>query len=141
MQQQRLHQTSSAFGASAAKYMSSSITLPQGKWFVYLGLLVRGATAANTRYAARFTFSSSQSSNTISGFSFINNNRYILNQTVNGSAGAYEYGLFANGIVRVDVTSPSVTLYLWDENTRNFGATSISVGNNGENYLFAIRGN
>jgi len=129
------------FGAAADKYMGAQITLTEGKWFIFLGLLVNGATAANTRYAARFSLSSSQTTNVTTGFSFINNNRFILTQASNGSAGAMTYGMFANGIVRVDVTSPSLTLYLWDVNTRGFGTvnSTLLVTSNGENYLFAIK--
>ncbi|WP_428229032.1 hypothetical protein [Flavobacterium sp.] len=136
---------STPFGTAATggdKYMNSYIDLPQGKWFVYMGFLVNGATAANTKYAGRLTFSTSTTSGTeTTGFDFINGNRYIFTQTSNGSAGATTYGLFCSGIVRVDVTSTTTKrLYVWDANSRNFGTTTgVSLGAYGENYLFAIR--
>lgn len=126
------------YGTTADKYMNAYIDLPQGKWFVFLGFLVNGATAANTKYASRLTVSSTTTAVVTTGFTFINNNRFVLTQSSNGSAGADTYGLFSSGIVRVDVTNPQ-RLYVWDTNTRGFGNTSsISLGSNGENYIFAI---
>lgn len=131
-----------SYGAAADKYMNSYIDLTQGKWFVFLGLLVNGATGANTRYASRFTLSSSTSTIEQVGFSFINNNKYVLTQVSNGGAGAYQFGMFSSGIIRVEVTSASQRIFIWDENSRTYGSvTGLSIANNGENYLFAIRAN
>lgn len=84
--------------------MNAYIDLPQGKWFVFLGFLVNGATGANSRYASRFTLSNSTTAAQEVGFTFINGNKYVLSQISNGSAGAETYGLFSSGIVRVDVS-------------------------------------
>lgn len=123
------------------KYMNSYIELKPGKWFVYMGYLVNGATEADTRYATRLTLSSSDTVQQTNGFTFINNNRFVLAQISNGSAGAHNYGLFASGIVRVEVTTAQ-KLYVWDASTRLFGnITNVSLNSNGENYLFAIQAN
>lgn len=132
---------STPYGATADKYMNSYIDLIPGKWFVYLGFLVNGATSANTKYASRFTLSSSTTAVQQVGFTFINNNSFVLTQNSNGSAGATTYGMFSSGIVRVNVTA-ATRLYVWDVNTRGYGDTSnISLNSNGENYIFAIQAN
>lgn len=134
--------TSTPFGTTTDKYMNSYIDLPQGKWFVHLGYLVSGATTANTNYASRFTLSSSNTINQQTGFSFINGNSLVLTQISNGSSSAITYGMFSSGIIRVDVTSTTLRLYVWDANSRSYGSTATtSLGNNGENYLFAISAN
>lgn len=124
------------------KYMNSYIDLPRGRWFVYLGYLVTGATGANITYASRFSLSSSNTAFENVGFSFINNNSLVLTQVSNGSAGAVTYGMFSSGIIRVDVTAVNLRLYLWDLNSRGLGTvTGMSIGSNGENYIFALRAN
>lgn len=131
------------------KYMNGYITLPQGKWFVYLGFLVNGASGANTSYASRLSLSSSPTLVESKGFTFVNNNSSLLTQISNGiaevnTAQAYHlYGMFSSGIIRVDVSLPSVNLYLWNSNSVGFmldtDIGSMYLSNNTENYLFAIR--
>ncbi|MGV4415192.1 hypothetical protein [Chryseobacterium sp. T1] len=133
--------TNTTYGTQGDKYMNSYINLPVGKWFVFIGFLVNGATEANQRYASRFTLYSSSTTAQQTDFSYINNNRFVLTQVSNGSAGAYLYGMFSSGIIRVDVKKP-LTLYLWDVESRLHGNVSTTfIGNNGENYIFAIRAN
>jgi hypothetical protein len=130
------------YGTSSDKYMNAFIDLPQGKWFVFLGFLVNGASGANSRYASRFTLSSSTTAIQEVGFTFINNNKFVLTQISNGPAGAGGFGMFSSGIIRVDVTANSQRLYVWDANSRGFGNTaSTSLNDNGENYIFAIKAN
>lgn len=143
------------FGANnttANKYMNASIVLPKGSWMVYLGFLVNKANTPNSYYAARFTLSSSTTAILESGYSYIAGNKYVLSTFSTGSKGASEFGFFASGVIRVKVTDPSVTLYLWDNNSRSMSNyrtdTSTNpdlvgivpnLGNNGENYIFAVR--
>lgn len=134
--------SSTPYGTTTDKYMNSYIDLPIGKWFVYLGYLVTGATGSNTNYASRLSLSSSQLTLQNIGFNFLNNNSLVLTQVSNGSAGAITYGMFSSGIIRVEVTAVNTRLYVWDSNSRGYGTvTGISIGSNGENYLFAARAN
>ena len=140
-----------AFGASnttANKYMGASIVLPKGNWMVYLGFLVNNANTANSYYAARFTLSSSTTALLASGYSFVSGNQYVLTAFSTGDKGASQYGFFASGVIRVKITDPSVTLYLWDNNSRSMSdyrtstggvGTVPNLGNNGENYIFAVK--
>ncbi|CAA7196680.1 hypothetical protein [Chryseobacterium potabilaquae] len=136
-------QTLTPYGTTDDKYMNSYIDLPTGKWFIFLGYLLHGATGANQRYASRFTFSSSSSSIETVGYNYIGGNKYVFNQTSNGGAGAHDYGMFTSGIIRVEVTSTSaVRLHVWDNGSRGSGETTgVSIGPNGEDYLFAIKAN
>ncbi|WP_228455539.1 hypothetical protein [Chryseobacterium potabilaquae] len=51
--------------------------------------------------------------------------------------------MFTSGIIRIEVTSSSsVRLYVWDNGSRIYGeVTGVTIGSNGENYLFAIKAN
>ncbi|MDQ1095264.1 MULTISPECIES: hypothetical protein [Chryseobacterium] len=130
------------YGTTADKYMNAYIDVPQGNWFVFIGLLVNGANAANTNYASRLTLSSSTTALEENNFSFISGNRFVLTQISNGSAGAVTFGMFSSGIVRVSVSASSVRLYVWDNASRSYGNTSsTSLNANGENYIFAIKAN
>ncbi|WP_147473883.1 hypothetical protein [Chryseobacterium nematophagum] len=130
--------------ASSNKYMNAYIDLTPGKWFVYLGFLVNGATAANTAYCSRFGFSDSD---TVfqdgPEYTYINSNKFVLTQTSNGPA-VNTFGLFSAGIIKVNVTT-SVRLYLWDASSRNYASNnatdSMFLTLNGENYLFGIKAN
>lgn len=137
--------TVTSFGTAADKYMNASITLPTGKWMVYLGFLVNGANAANSYYASRLTLSNSSTAIQTSGFSYIAGNRFVLTTFSTGDKGASTYGFFSSGIIRVDVTASSQTLYVWDNNSRgmsDYGTTTTPyLANNGENYIFAVRAN
>ncbi|RMZ60744.1 hypothetical protein D1632_01835 [Chryseobacterium nematophagum] len=142
---------------SNAKYMNGYIDLPTGKWFVYMGFLVNGATVANTYYCSRLALSSS---NTVlqdgPGYSYIDNNKFLFNQTSNGDAtneslhpgmaARYAFGMFTRGVIKVNVTSATpIRLYLWDANSREFAGSNatntMSLNLNGEDYLFAIKAN
>lgn len=137
-----------SYGISADKYMSANISLPIGKWFIFLGFLVHGADGPNLAYASRLTFSSSNTVDENKGFTFINDNSLIITQNSNGNtmsngktpSNKALFGMFSSGIIRVEATSP-VILYLWDKNTRFFtdNVGAISLGFNAENYLFAIK--
>lgn len=138
------------YGVTSDKYMSGNIVLPKGKWFVFLGFLVSGANGAGLSYASRLTLSSSSTVNETKGFAFINDNSIVLTQTSNGmqtyitEKESYRnpvYGMFASGIVRVEVTSDAATLYLWDLNSRAFTdhTDTIFLDLNSENYFFAIK--
>lgn len=142
--------TNTLFGTAADKYMNASITLPTGKWMIYLGFLINLANYPNSYYAARFTLSNSTTVNQNVGFSFIAGNKYVLSTFSTGDKGASMYGYFTSGIIRVDVTAPSVTLYVWDSNSRGMSNYKVSdtdpgttpfIGDNGENYIFAVRAN
>ncbi|WP_048506717.1 hypothetical protein [Chryseobacterium angstadtii] len=133
---------STPYGTTADKYMNAYIDLPQGRWFIFIGFLVNGATAADTRYASRLTLSDSNTALSTNNFSFINNNSLVLTQQSTGGAGAFTYGMFSAGIIRVDVSAANLRLYIWDTNTRAYGNTSTtSLNQNGENYVFAIKAN
>ncbi|CAI8706868.1 hypothetical protein [Chryseobacterium sp. IT-36CA2] len=127
------------------QYMNASITLPKGKWMVYLGFLVNKANFPNSYYASRLTLSNSSSNIQETGFSYIAGNRFLLTAFSTGNKGASEYGFFTSGIIRVDVTTDPLTLYVWDNNSRamsDYGAGEVPyLANNGENYLFAVRAN
>lgn len=133
---------STPYGVLSDKYMGGYIELPQGQWFVYLGFLVNGASEGNKRYASRLTFSSSTTVKENVGFDFINKNSSVLKIITNGPvAHKGGFGMFCSGIVRINVTTPILKLYLWDVNSRVYSSNtgSLSLNKNAENYLFAIR--
>ncbi|MRX69314.1 hypothetical protein SAMN06265349_1063 [Flavobacterium resistens] len=124
--------------------IGGSINLPVGNWLVNIGLLVRAKTGEsvkpNTCYTGRFTLSSSNTQNIQTGFSFIGNN-LIFQTTSTGTKVPSNYPLFASGVIRVNITTP-VTLYIWNAASSHtvYGCGEIgSIGNNGENYIYATR--
>ncbi|CAA7196528.1 hypothetical protein [Chryseobacterium potabilaquae] len=143
--------------ASDTKYMNSYIDLTTGKWFIYMGFLVNGATAANTVYCSRLALSSSDTAfQDGSGYSYIDNNKFLFNQTSNGDAtneslhpgmaARYTFGMFTRGVLKVNVTSNNpVRLYIWDAGSRQYatnnGTNTMFLNLNGEDYLFAIKAN
>ena len=129
---------------SGNKYLNSSVTLTQGKWLVYVGLLLTTTgTATNTDNTwVRLTLGSNNSGTgaTQSGFSFLASSLVSgWLSTVNAASGSTSKWTFINGVIPVNVTSSSQTIYLW---TREIGVTGtdpgVTIGNNGENYLFAV---
>ncbi|MGE4512794.1 MAG: hypothetical protein AB7E26_03115 [Chryseobacterium sp.] len=129
---------------SGNKYLNSSITLTQGKWLVYVGLLLATTgTATNTDNTwVRLTLGSNNSGTgaTQSGFSFLASSLVSgWLSTVNVLSGSTSKWTFINGVIPVNVTSSSQTIYLW---TREISVTGTdpgaTIGNNGENYLFAV---
>lgn len=118
-------------------YAQSYITLPEGNWAVYLGILAnpvisRGTTTPpNTSCLARFTLGSSTTSN--SGVTFIDSNKIIYNSTVTGSNPG-RYPLFATGCMRVVSPAGGKTFYLWSS-----GSTNISIAGNMVNYFYAMK--
>ncbi|SMO89209.1 hypothetical protein SAMN06265349_1064 [Flavobacterium resistens] len=124
--------------------IGGSINLPVGNWLINIGLLVRAkigeSVKPNTCYTGRFTLSSSKTQNVQTGFSFVGSN-LILQTASTGVKVPPNYPLFASGVIRVNVTSP-VTLYIWNAASSHtvYGCGEIgSIGNNGENYIYATK--
>ncbi|SEM77080.1 hypothetical protein SAMN05421856_106210 [Chryseobacterium taichungense] len=145
-----------AFGAlntttmtvSPNTFLNSSVTLTQGKWLVYVGLLLTTTGTATTTDNAwiRLTLGSNNSgtSATQSGFNFLASSLvsgWLSTVNATGSASSKKW-TFINGVIPVNVTSSSQTIYLW---TREIGITGTdpgaTVNNAGENYFFAVPAN
>ncbi|MFB9077695.1 hypothetical protein ACFFLS_00705 [Flavobacterium procerum] len=132
------------FASSGNNLLSGSIDLPVGDWLINTGFLINPKTGVskpviNSNYAARLTFSSSNTDIVTTGFTYIGSNA-SLNTISTGSA-TPSYVMFAAGSFRVRNTSGGVLrLYLWNMGSVGaFGGTEIgSIANNGENYIYAI---
>jgi len=120
---------------STNKYVGSSITLPAGKWLIYLNVQVNDVSSIPSgQYAwIRYTISSSNNSGngyTHTGLNFLQSSVVSANLTYTGNYWPCQ------GVLPVEVTTGG-TFYIWTVDC--LGATSgLSVGNNPENYIFAI---
>ncbi|MEK6511754.1 hypothetical protein [Myroides odoratimimus] len=120
--------------------LGASINLTRGKWIINIGQLLRSNTSASTTKNkwVRITLSSSNTSNTKTGFKFISTSIYISGWL---SPSIATYGGFSmlTGVIPVEVTADEVTLWTWfagvDETSESIPA---DVGNNGENFIFAM---
>ncbi|SFN40751.1 hypothetical protein SAMN05421594_2638 [Chryseobacterium oleae] len=129
-------------GISSNTLIGHKITLTQGKWMVYVGELLlsnKSADDSGNKWV-RLTLSSSNSSIVSTGYNYLASrlvSGWLAPATTAVYAGGYS---FLNGVIPVDVTSASVTLYLWTEvvDSVGFSPPNVQVGNNGENYLFAV---
>ena len=133
-------------GNGGADYVNAYIDLPAGSWALYVGLLINPKigdfwSATNTTYAGRFTISTSTTGVETNGISFKGSSQ-VLNTAAVGTI-ALKYPLFAAGIIRVVTTAASTRLYLWNiassGGVQGGGEQIASIGNNAENYLYAIR--
>jgi len=122
------------------KYINSNITLTKGKWLIYIGILVTSpGTPSNTNNKwIRLTLGSNNSgaSATQSGFTFLSS--YLVSGWLSQIPSPYSY-TFLSGVIPVDVTNASQTLYLWTHSLQLVGTdpgATTSFFN--ENYLFAV---
>lgn len=135
-----LDTTPTLFELGPDQYVGDKITLTQGKWLVYVGKLLNpGSNPSPTSNVwVRLTLSSSETVNEQSGFSFLSSN------LVSGwleSINTVNRFTFLSGVIAVEVTSTSKTLYLRTRGYNTVGATPPTVrtrGDFGENYLFAV---
>ncbi|MGH1519473.1 hypothetical protein [Chryseobacterium sp. JK1] len=122
---------------AANTLIGSSLTLPAGRWLVYIGQLLyssTAATAANNSWV-RITLSSSNTVLANTTFSFLASNLVAgwLSPSVASGSG---YS-FLTGVIPIQVNTPT-TIYSWFRTIDNVGTPpTANVGNNGENYLFA----
>lgn len=124
------------------KLIGHQITLPKGRWVLYLGQMVTTQVAAttNSNLWVRMTVSSSNTSLSQNGFV------YLLNSLVSGwlppsiSANDSLGYSFMSGFVPINVTDSQVTLYTWfRECDPTVGTPPVAqIGDNGENYFFAV---
>ncbi|WP_050009598.1 hypothetical protein, partial [Flavobacterium sp. B17] len=123
-------------------YLNSNITLPKGKWLIYVGLLLSGSggsspSATNNRWV-RLTLGSNNSGTgpTVSGFNFLASS--LVSGWLSPITDYYRY-TFLSGVIPVEVTNSSSILYLWTKDSRIVGTDpGCVIANNGENYLFAV---
>lgn len=134
-----LDTSSTLFNLGANQYVRDNITLTKGKWLVYVGKLLSPASnpSPSNNVWVRLTLSSSQTSNEQSGFSFLSS------QLVSGwleSVNGPNRFTFLSGVIAIEVTSTSRTLYLRtrEYNTVGTPPTVRTRGDFGENYLFAV---
>lgn len=130
--------------ASTNTLIGSNLTLTKGKWLVNVGLLLRSAQASDefNNLWVRTTFSSSNVTMSNSGFNFLASKLISTWGSSTLQAGDYVQGRmsFMSGVIPLEVTSDTpLTLYLWfAECTPGLqGSPVVTVGDNGENYLFA----
>ncbi|MGI9580223.1 hypothetical protein ACR1PO_03315 [Chryseobacterium sp. RRHN12] len=122
---------------AANTLINSTLTLPTGKWLVYIGQLVKAqeVATADKNFWMRISLSSSNTSYTSSGFSFLGSSLVSGYTTMSG---VYS---FLQGVIPVHITAANTTLYTWftlcDTGTAG-KPSSVSIGNNSENYLFAV---
>ncbi|MDQ6530956.1 hypothetical protein [Flavobacterium sp. LHD-85] len=117
--------------------IGSNITLPPGKWVIYIGQLITtgsAATATNNTWM-RITLSSSNSTITNTGYTYLASN-LVGGWLPQSNAGGTGYS-FLSGVIPIQVTTPT-TIYSWfREFNSNGSPPTANVGGNGENYLFA----
>lgn len=135
-----LDASSSLFDLGPDQYVGDKITLTKGKWLVYVGKLLNPGSnpSPSSNVWVRLTLSSSETVNEQSGFSFLSSS------LVSGwleSINTVNRFTFLSGVIAVEVTSTSKTLYLRTRGYNTVGATPPTVrtrGDFGENYLFAL---
>ncbi|MDQ1162918.1 hypothetical protein QE422_003286 [Chryseobacterium sp. SORGH_AS 447] len=120
---------------STNKYLGAYITLSPGKWLIYLNVQVNDVnTIPSGQYAwVRYTLSSSNSSGNGSdhtGLNFLQSSVVSSNLTYTGAYWPCQ------GVLPVEVTTGG-TFYIWAVNC-NGAVSGLSIGNNPENYIFAI---
>jgi len=118
--------------------IGSSLTLSPGRWLVYVGQLINSSVAATTsnNLWMRITLSSSSSSISTSNFSFLGSS--LVSGWLSPSISNLGGFSFISGVIPVQINS-STTLYTWFSNNSPAGTPpSAAVGNNGENYFFAV---
>ncbi len=125
---------------SSNKNLGHTLTLKQGRWLIYVGQLLNSnspGTATDNMWV-RFTFSDSSGSITATNYS------YIGSSIASGWLAPSQYPgnsafSFISGVIPVNVTSNSATLYLWTGIVDVVGTPPTTfVTANGENYLFAV---
>ena len=121
---------------SVNKYLGASITLTPGKWLINTNIQVNNADDLSSGTAAwvRYTLSSSSSTQSTTGFSFL--------QSSVISARVFHHAVHPfqpnTGVWPVNVTAgSSITLYLWSDGCSS-ESSALNVSSNPENYLFAI---
>ncbi|SIQ43878.1 hypothetical protein SAMN05880574_1136 [Chryseobacterium sp. RU37D] len=132
----------SSVTVTSNKLIGHSIKLTTGRWLIYVGELLESTDASSStdNMWTRLTISSSNSAISTTGFTLLGS------KLVSGwlapsiaSIGAYS---MLTGVIPINVTSPSVDIYLWIANCDVVGTPpATKVGNNGENYFFAVPAN
>lgn len=127
------------FTLSPNQYTGDKITLTRGKWLVYVGKLLNpdsNPSSSNNTWV-RLTLSSSQTSQQTTGFSFLSSSLVSgWLENVNHSNNRFT---FLSGVIAVNVTSSSLTLFLRTREFNTIGNAPVvrTRGDYGENYLFA----
>ncbi|WP_131450874.1 hypothetical protein [Chryseobacterium sp. FH1] len=119
------------------RLIGSSVTLSPGKWVIHIGQLVRSSSAnATNNMWMRITLSSSNTNITSTGYT------YLASDYVSGwlspSDLAGQGNSVLTGVIPINVTAP-LTIYTWFTSCESTGTPPpASVGNNRENYMFAV---
>ena len=124
------------------KLIGHQITLPKGRWLLYIGQLVTtnsAATATNNLWV-RMTVSDSNTVISQNGFVFLLNSLISgwLSPSVSLPSGfGYSH---LNGFIPINVTDPQVTLYTWFRECDPTTGTPppAQIRDSSENYFFAI---
>lgn len=129
------------FDVNPDSYIRDKITLGKGRWLVYIGKLLssRSIPNANNNAWVRLTLSSQQLTNSNTNFNFLSSNLVSgWLESINTSLG--ERFTFLSGIIAVEVTTNSATLYLRTREFTTIGSAPVAQtrGNFGENYLYAL---
>ncbi|SIT20165.1 hypothetical protein SAMN05421786_108208 [Chryseobacterium ureilyticum] len=122
---------------AANTLIGSSLTLPAGRWLVYIGQLLYSSSAANAANNSwvRITLSSSNTVLANTTFSFLASN--LVAGWLSPSAASGTGYSFLTGVIPIQVNTPT-TIYSWFRAIDSTGTPpGANVGNNGENYLFA----
>jgi len=118
--------------------IGSTVTLTPGRWLVYVGQVLTTAAAANStnNLWVRITLSSSSSSISTSNFTMLASD--LASGWLSPSISVDGGYSFLSGVIPVQVNS-TVTLYTWfDKNSPAGTPPAAQIGNNRENYFFAI---
>ncbi|SMC63050.1 hypothetical protein [Moheibacter sediminis] len=127
-------------GAGTTKYSGTSITLTRGKWIVTAGLTIGYLNTVTTKKWLHAYLSSATGSVQAVGFTNLgasaNNSAYAGSVVNGGGPSTHQIYNFLTGSSVIEVTQPSVTVYLLIE---NFPVGDWRYSSDAwENYFYAI---